>query len=109
PDGTRILTASEDKTARLWNAATGKALGQPLRHDGAVERAQFSPDGMRIVTVSEDRIARLWDAATGKELSQSTVSEFGRNLGFSRDGTQIVIVGDQRFRDDFEARVLDTF
>ena len=31
PDGQRIVTASQDKTARLWDAATGKPIGEPLR------------------------------------------------------------------------------
>ena len=36
PDGTRIVTASEDKTARVWDAATGKALATLAGHEGAV-------------------------------------------------------------------------
>jgi WD40 repeat protein len=31
PDGTRIVTASEDKTAQQWDTATGQAIGKPLR------------------------------------------------------------------------------
>ena len=34
PDGTRVVTASDDKTARVWDAATGKPLGEPMRHEG---------------------------------------------------------------------------
>ena len=34
PDGKTVLTGSEDKTARLWDAATGQPLGQPLTHQG---------------------------------------------------------------------------
>ena len=63
PDGKRIVTASDDKTARLWDADTGKPIGEPLKgHDGMVRSAAFSPDGKRIVTASEDKTARLWDA-----------------------------------------------
>ena len=36
PDGRRILSWSDDKTLRLWDAATGAAIGEPLRHEGAV-------------------------------------------------------------------------
>ena len=36
PDGTRIVTAARDQTARLWDAATGKPLGEPMRHENAV-------------------------------------------------------------------------
>ena len=63
PDGKRIVTASEDKTARLWDAETGKPIGEPLTgHEGSVRSAAFSPDGKRIVTASQDKTARLWDA-----------------------------------------------
>ena len=44
-----------DKTARLWDAASGKPIGEPMKHEGAVTSAQFSPDGQRVVTASEDK------------------------------------------------------
>jgi hypothetical protein len=61
PDGRRVVTASQDRTARLWNAATGKPLGEPMVHEGWVYSAQFSLDGQRVVTASDDNTARLWD------------------------------------------------
>jgi WD40 repeat protein len=70
PDGQRVVTASYDKTARLWDAATGKPIGEPMKHEGAVNSAQFSLDSQRVVTVSDDDTARLWDAATGKAIGQ---------------------------------------
>jgi WD40 repeat protein len=49
------------KTARIWDAATGQPIGEPLKgHEGAVQSAAFSPDGRRIVTTS-DNTARLWE------------------------------------------------
>ena len=68
PDGSRIVTASWDKTARLWDAATGAPIGQAMKHEGPVKSAAFSPDGTRIVTASDDKTARLWDAATGAQI-----------------------------------------
>ncbi|MGA8586464.1 MAG: hypothetical protein WB715_21985, partial [Roseiarcus sp.] len=62
PDGTRIVTASWDQTARIWDAATGQPIGEPLKgHDSAVMSAAFSPDGTRIVTASWDKTARVWE------------------------------------------------
>jgi WD40 repeat protein len=50
----------------LWDAATGRSLGGPLRHDAAVRAMTFSPDGRTVLTGGEDGTARFWDAATGK-------------------------------------------
>jgi hypothetical protein len=61
PDGTRVLTASADRTARLWDAASGAPMGEPMRHGGRVNTAAFSPDGRRVLTASADGTARLWD------------------------------------------------
>ena len=64
PDGQRVVTASADHTARLWDAATDKALSEPMKHAGAVYCAQFSADGQRVVTASRDKTARVWDIPT---------------------------------------------
>ena len=53
PDGTRIVTASWDKTARIWDAATGKEITVLRGHESQVCSAAFSPDGTRIVTASD--------------------------------------------------------
>jgi WD40 repeat protein len=93
PDGRRIVTASLDKTLRLWDAATGKPIGEPLRgHQEAVYVASFSPDGGRIVSASQDRTARLWDAATGMPIGEPFKGHQARVFGasFSPDGQRIV-------------------
>ena len=61
PDGTKLATASDDKTARLWDVATGKPLGEPLRHGDRVNAVAFSPDGTKLATASYDKTVRLWD------------------------------------------------
>jgi len=64
-DGTKVATAS-DTMVRLWNAVTGRPLGEPLRHDIAVWALAFSPDGTKIATGSNDATARLWGRDHGK-------------------------------------------
>ena len=67
PDGGRILTASYDKTARLWDR-DGKPLAILEGHTDSVNSAVFAPDGGRILTASDDKTARLWDR-DGKPLA----------------------------------------
>ncbi len=60
PDGGRIITASIDGTARLWDGETGTPLAVLKGHTNGVVTAAFSPDGERVVTGSWDGTARLW-------------------------------------------------
>jgi WD40 repeat protein len=69
PEGRRVITASLDRTVRVWNAFTGEAMTQPLTHDGPVAQACFSPDGQRILT-NAYYAARLWDSTTGRPLTE---------------------------------------
>ncbi|TMQ16412.1 MAG: hypothetical protein E6J90_23740 [Deltaproteobacteria bacterium] len=69
PDGTRMVTASWDHTARVWDARTGKPVTEPLEHRDRITAAAFSPDGDRVVTASWDHTARVCDARTGKPVT----------------------------------------
>ena len=101
PDGKRIVTASEDKTARLWDAESGKQIGEPLLgHTATVLSAAFSPDGKRIVTAAEDKTARLWDAESGKQIGEPLLghTEPVLSAAFSPDGKRIVTASVDRTR-----------
>jgi WD40 repeat protein len=65
PDGTRLLTASQDGTGRVWDAQTGKLLAVLVGHEGWLFMARFCAND-RIVTGGTDRTVRLWDAQTGQ-------------------------------------------
>ena len=81
----------DDGTARVWDAATGKALSEPMKHDDQVYSAQFSADGQRVVTASQDQTARVWDAATGKALSEPIKHDNQiYSAQFSADGQRVV-------------------
>ena len=81
PDGARIVTASGDGTARLWDATTGQELAVLRGHEDEVNSASFSPDGARIVTASDDRTTRLWDATTGQELARIALDAMVEAVG----------------------------
>ena len=66
PSGETVVTASDDKTARLWDARTGELKGVLEGHTSAVRSAAFDPSGETVVTASDDKTARVWDARTGE-------------------------------------------
>jgi WD40 repeat protein len=91
PDGSRIVTASSDMTARLWDGRSEVALAILSGHTGGVESAAFSPDGSRIVTASSDKTARLWDGRSGAALATlSGHYNWVVSAAFSPDGSRVV-------------------
>jgi hypothetical protein len=93
PDGTRIVSGSDDDTLRLWDAATGHLIGPPITgHTDAVNCVAFSPDGERIISGSGDKTVRLWDSVTGQSIGAPLTghTEWVYSVAFSPDGTRIV-------------------
>ena len=90
-DGTQIVTAASDKTARVFDSKTGANLLTLEGHSRGLLSAAFSTDGTRIVTASSDKTARVYDAKTGANLLTLEGHSGSLNsAAFSPDGTQIV-------------------
>jgi WD40 repeat protein len=98
PDSTRLASASEDNTARLWDPATGALLATCRGHTSKVLGVAFSPDGARLVTTSADGTVRQWDAATGEEVEppydRHTAEVF--TAVYSPDGQWVASAGADR-------------
>lgn len=77
PDGQRVLTWSEDNTARVWSIAAGHVIAKMEGSWLASSGAEFSPDGRRVVTASAERTALVWNAATGQVIAKLEVGRYG--------------------------------
>jgi WD40 repeat protein/serine/threonine protein kinase len=94
PDGRRIVTASRDKTARVWDTDTGEAVTPPLPHGDMVWRARFSPDGRRVLTACRDGKAQLWDARSGQAVGPAFPHGAAiEDASFSPDGRWVLTAG----------------
>jgi tetratricopeptide (TPR) repeat protein len=92
PDGTRLASASWDKTVRLWDGRSGRPLGEPLRgRTRAVMSVAFSPDGTRLASASADHTVRLWDANSGRPVGQPlrAHTDMVTSVAFTPDGTRL--------------------
>ncbi len=88
PDGARVVSASDDRTARLWSRSGGPEIGR-ISHEGWVRAVAFSADGKRMVTGGDDRAARMWDARTGTQIGLVRHGGGVWGVAFSRDGARV--------------------
>jgi WD40 repeat protein len=97
PDGTRVATASDDNTARVWDAASGAPVATLKGHEARVWMAVFSPDGERVATASDDTTARIWNAVTGATIAvlKGHVDAVS-SVTFSPDGKRVATASDDK-------------
>jgi WD40 repeat protein len=91
-DGTRLSTASYDRTARVWSAAAQPEFLSLEGHDQPVWTIAFSRDGTRLASGSLDQTARVWDTETGCLLTTVNVAFPVVSLTFSPDARRLVTV-----------------
>ena len=88
-DGTRLASASKDKTVRLWNINTHESMTLQ-KHTGWPNVLAFSPNGKMLASGSVDKTVQLWDTTTGEPLATLTGHVNGITaLAFSPDGTTL--------------------
>lgn len=68
PDGKRIVTASFDKTAKIWDVATGDLLADLKGHTERLIDAEYSANGKMILTASFDQLVKIWNAGSAELL-----------------------------------------
>jgi WD40 repeat protein len=92
PDGKLALTASKDKTARIYDVATGKEIHCLTGHTEEVKFGVFSPNGKLVITASDDKTTRLYDVSSGEFLKVlSNLNCFIGSVVFSPDEKLVLI------------------
>ena len=92
-DGKRVLTGSADKTAILWDAASGSKLQTFQGHADNIQSVALSGDGKHVLTGSTDKTAILWDAASGSKLQTFQGHTLGvKTVALTGDG-KLVLTG----------------
>ena len=97
PDDRRVLTASDDNSARIWDAKTGQTLHTLHGHRSPVTYASWSIDGKKVLTASRDTTARLWDSDSGQTLA--IFKGHGRSIthaSWSTDNKQVLTASGDR-------------
>jgi WD40 repeat protein len=92
--GDRLVTLfdDEDRTVRIWDARTGEALTEPMKHKAQLNRLLWSPEGERFLTVTMDFNFRIWDARSGRPLAEpQALAGFSGGTVFTRDGIGLLI------------------
>ena len=89
PDGTRIVSGSEDRTVRVWNLADGGLERTLEGHTDSVVAVAISPDGTRVVSGGRDGTVRVWNLADGR-LERTLEGYVVWSVAVSPDGTRIV-------------------
>ena len=91
PGGAAVVTGGADKTARLWDATTGRPIGPPLVHHAAVHAVAFRSDGKALVTGTEDGVAQQWDADTGRPIGPPLMHRAAvRAVAFGREDKAVI-------------------
>ena len=91
PDGSRLATASSDKTIKTWETATGKLIATGKDHSDAVWGVAWSPDGKYLASCGADRSVKIWDAASMKRLySLGGHEDVVFTVDFSADSKSVI-------------------
>jgi WD40 repeat protein/serine/threonine protein kinase len=94
-DGRLAISASEDRTLRLWDVTSGECLQTLTGHTGPVNRVAMSSDGLTAVSSARDRTVRIWDLAAGRCLHVLREhADNVRGLALTPDGVLAVSAGD---------------
>jgi len=99
-----VVTASDDETARIWDANSGALITELQGHTGWVNSASFSIDGSRVVTASGDKTAQVWSVESGALITVlQGHTGWVNSASFSIDGSRVVTASDDAIAQVWDA------
>src|SRR6185436_12421331 len=97
PDGRRAISASDDRTLRVWDIDSGRALATLEGHTGRVISCGVTPDGRRAISGSSDHALRVWDLERGLALAVlDGHTDYVTACAVTPDGRRVVSASEDR-------------
>jgi WD40 repeat protein len=95
-DGSRLVSGSRDKSAKVFNADTGELLTTYQGHGAAVRGVMFSPDAAHVLSAGTDNQLHRWETAGGKRIAAVPLGGEGNRMVAGPEGSPLVPVADAR-------------
>jgi WD40 repeat protein len=93
PDGQRAVSASYDRTRKVWDLASGRELQTLTGHTDGVTAVAVTPDGQRAVSASVDQTLKVWELKTEEVLATFTCDSWAFCCAFS-EARRLILAGD---------------
>ncbi|MFN6541016.1 MAG: hypothetical protein RM021_032375 [Nostoc sp. EkiNYC01] len=91
PNGQQVISASDDKTLKVWNLATGESLFTLKGHSYWVNAVAVTPNGQQVISASRDNTLKVWNLATGESLFTLTGhSDWVNAVAVTPNGQQVI-------------------
>ncbi|KAF2190335.1 WD40 repeat-like protein [Zopfia rhizophila CBS 207.26] len=88
-DSTRLASASDDSTVKIWNVSSGECEQTLEGHIGYVRSVAFSHDSTRLASASDDRTVKIWNVSSGECEQTLDIGQTLHKISFNTTGSCI--------------------
>ncbi|QHG17634.1 hypothetical protein A6V25_12855 [Nostoc sp. ATCC 53789] len=97
PNGQQVISASDDKTLKVWNLATGEEQFTLNGHSHSVNAVAVTPNGQQVISASDDKTLKVWNLATGEEqFTLNGHSSYVNAVAVTPNGQQVISASDDK-------------